>query len=491
MEATVHRFARLLRAGGIRISVSEILDAVAAVANARILSERELFRAALRSTLLKDERDGVLFAELFDQFFAFVEFGGEQHRSNAGKLLGAFDLADEPGQRPPRADMESEDAELSDLLSREKLIERYSPHPELNPIELDDGSADNVVFSQQQVSSLEGSNQVRLDVDRLNGAAPGQLATAQGRKLDASLSPNQQDALLGWLDDVEQRRAPDEAAHEEPSEELLAALPEALRRHLEYLMTLEADVVERSGTGAEPSQAERDQLEASLRRLASTLRGAPSHRKRKSPHGRIDSGRTMRANLRYDGVPFRPITVTKTEDKPRLMVLVDLSLSVRATARFTLHFVHGLQNQFREVRCFGFVDSVTELTRLFEQQRAEKALTELFEGDLVDTDANSDYGAVFGQFLENCGGSITRRSTVIVLGDARGNGNDANLMAFEDISRRAREVIWLTPEPRYSWRLGPCDLPSYAVYCSRVHVVRDLSGLAATTNAMAAEVSGR
>ena len=62
---------------------------------------------------------------------------------------------------------------------------------------------------------------------------------------------------------------------------------------------------------------------------------------------------------------------------------------------------------------------------------------------------------------------------------------------FEEITRRARETIWLTPEPRYSWGLGGCDLPDYAEYCSRVRVVRDLTGLESAAEDMATELVGR
>ena len=67
----------------------------------------------------------------------------------------------------------------------------------------------------------------------------------------------------------------------------------------------------------------------------------------------------------------------------------------------------------------------------------------------------------------------------------------ANLEAFAEITRRARETIWLTPEPRYSWGLGGCDLADYAEYCSRVRVVRDLTGLETAALEMATEPIGR
>ena len=69
----------------------------------------------------------------------------------------------------------------------------------------------------------------------------------------------------------------------------------------------------------------------------------------------MDSGATMRRNMRFDGVPFMPVTVRRAEDRPRLVVLADVSLSVRATSRFTLNLVHGLQDLFTQVRSFAFV----------------------------------------------------------------------------------------------------------------------------------------
>ena len=280
---------------------------------------------------------------------------------------------------------------------------------------------------------------------------------------------------------------------------MLAGLPEALKRHLEALMALEHRVVESHDRAVAEvdrvGEHERMELEESLRRLARSLHGGLTHKRTVSSRGRIDSGRTMRRNMRFDGIPFAPVTVQRAEDKPRLVILTDVSLSVRATARFTLHLVHGLQNLFGQVRTFAFVSELVEITDLFEDHPVEQALGLVFGGSgingLLDVDANSDYGAAFGTFAEDFGSAVNRRSTVIVLGDGRGNGNDPNLEAFAEITRRARETIWLTPEPRYSWGLGGCDLPDYAEYCSRVRVVRDLTGLETAASEMATELVGR
>ncbi len=78
-----------------------------------------------------------------------------------------------------------------------------------------------------------------------------------------------------------------------------------------------------------------------------------------------------------------------------------------------------------------------------------------------------------------------------MFGDGRGNGNDARLDTFQEITRRVRETLWLTPESRYSWVLGACDLPRYAEFCDRVQVVADLTGLQRAAQQLSAEATGR
>jgi uncharacterized protein with von Willebrand factor type A (vWA) domain len=517
MEASVHRFIRLLRMRGLRISVSEALDAMRCAATAGILADRELLREGLRLALVKDRRDDACFDEVFDAFFSLVKVGetghghghghGHDDLTDEGELRDVT-LSEEPSDTPEQGHSHGKPVDIRDYFDPEDLAQRYNLHQEANKIDLA-AMTDEIVFSKDQRSAAGGDgNTVQIETDRLSGAGlPGDLSTATGTKVDADLSVAQQEALLGWLNAAEDTLADDTGAEEDALAALrrrltgvLANLPEAIKHHLERLMELEQRIVERGegGDGGDrvaeidrAGEAERMQLEDSLRRLAKTLHGALTHRRRVGAQGRVDSGRTMRRNMRFDGVPFNPVTVRRAEDKPRLVVLADVSLSVRATARFTLHLVHGLQTLFGQVRSFVFVADLVEISELFAEHPVERALGLVFGGELLDVDANSHYGLAFGKFLDQYASAVTRRTTVLVLGDGRGNGNDPNLEAFVEITRRARETIWLTPEPRYSWGLGRCDLPLYAEHCDRVRVVRDLSGLELTAHEMAGELIGR
>jgi uncharacterized protein with von Willebrand factor type A (vWA) domain len=79
--------------------------------------------------------------------------------------------------------------------------------------------------------------------------------------------------------------------------------------------------------------------------------------------------------------------------------------------------------------------------------------------------------------------ALNRRTTVVVLGDGRNNGRPPNEAALQRIAARVRQLIWITPEPKWGWTLGGCDMPRYEPICDRVEVVRnaeELAGVAET-----------
>jgi uncharacterized protein len=508
VEATLHRFVRLLRLGGLRVSIPEALDAMRCAGQPGVLSSRAVLRTALRVALVKDQRDEPMFDEIFDAFFSLVRVGntdadsGHSHAHDdlvdTGELE-SFTLSEEPSDSPEEGHEHGKPTSIKDYFEQQDLAQRYNLHQEANKIDLA-ALTDQIVFSKESAGPDDNKYRVELSADRLHGAGPpGDLASSSGTSVDATLTIAEQDALLGWLNELNDLEnegdETDAAALRTRLTGVLENLPEALKRHLEALLALENKIIEtrerREAKVDRVAETERAELEDSLRRLARSLHGALTHCRRTAAAGRVDSGATMRRNMRFDGVPFMPVTVRRAEDRPRLVVLADVSLSVRATSRFTLNLVHGLQDLFTQVRTFAFVGEVAETTELFRDYAPERALGLIFGGDVIDVDANSDYGNVFGEFLAEHASAVTRRTTIVVLGDGRNNANDPNLAAFEEITRRARETVWLTPEPRYSWGLGSCDLPAYAEFCDRVRVVRDLGGLEHVAYDFAAEAVGR
>jgi uncharacterized protein len=454
----------------------------------------------LRVALIKDRRDEELFDELFDRYFRLepvtaphplVHGHGHEHLTDQG-AAESFTISPEPAQTPRQGHSHGKPADIRDFFRPDDLAVAYNLHQEANKVDLA-AMTDEIVLAKERGRQAMAGPRIQLDTARLHGAGPpGRLISSPGTRLDAGLTVAEEQALLGWLDD------PDTDAAATPSPRgpggEIANLSELLKRHLAALAAMDRRAVEspeQPGLRASTlGEAERYRLEETLRRLARTMPGALTHRRVVACRGRVDPARTMRTNMRFDGIPFRPVTVGRRQDKPRLVVLADVSLSVRGTARFTLYLVHGLQRLFGQVRTFAFVAGPAEVTDLFAEHPAERALDMIVGGDVLDVDADSDYGAAFGRFREDFPDIVTRRTTVVILGDGRGNGHDPNLEAFEELARRARQVIWLTPERRNMWRLGHCDLPRYAEFCDRVDVVRDLDGLDRATHDILAGLSG-
>jgi uncharacterized protein with von Willebrand factor type A (vWA) domain len=498
VESAVHRFVRYLRLHGVRVSSPELVDALRAAAQPGVLADRDTLQAALQVTLVKDRRDAEVFDRVFELFFRLrpvVAADAHGHSHEHDDLsdtdeVEKFTMSEEPSETPQQGHSHGKPVDIRDYFDREDMAEQYNLHQEASTLDMS-SMTDEIVLSSDQRTSAGEAARVQLSTERLaDPGLPGELASSPGTTLDVELTVSQERALLAWLDqhggddDVDVDAA-DIAELRRRLSGLLADLPERLQAYLQRLLALEDTAVETgevaSRSRMQVSESERAALEEALRRIVRSLHGAPRPRRKQSPRGRVCGGRTLRSNMRYDGVPFRPVTVSRVEDRPRLVVLADVSLSVRASAAFTLSLVHGLQSHVRSVRSFAFVADVAEITDLFAEHQMEEALglvvAGLPAGGVLDVDADSDYGQAFATFLEDYGSALTRRTTVMVLGDGRGNGRDPGLEPFEEITRRARETVWLTPEPRYSWGLGACDLPAYAELCDRVQVVRDLTGL--------------
>lgn len=68
MDKRVVEFIRGLRAAGVRVSLAESVDAMNAV-EALGITDKDVFRASLRATLVKDSDDFAAFDELFPLYF--------------------------------------------------------------------------------------------------------------------------------------------------------------------------------------------------------------------------------------------------------------------------------------------------------------------------------------------------------------------------------------------------------------------------------------
>jgi uncharacterized protein len=189
------------------------------------------------------------------------------------------------------------------------------------------------------------------------------------------------DAVLDKLMQQTREQAPELTPLEERLErDEFEARADRLRKEIEAeirrRLVADRGVEAMARTLRKPLPEDVDFMHASREEMASLRKAIyPLTRKlavrlaRKRRHGRkgpLDFRSTVRHSLSTGGVPIEPRFRYPRPSKPEIFVVADISGSVAAFARFTLHLVYAIANQFSKVRAFVFIDGIDEVTRLFE-----------------------------------------------------------------------------------------------------------------------------
>jgi uncharacterized protein with von Willebrand factor type A (vWA) domain len=495
VDRILNDFMGLLRRHDLRVSPAEGLDALESLRHVG-LSDRPTVRDTLRTTLVKSTEDVETFDRLFDLFFGLqpepppvAQVHPHVHESGSAptELRLGEDLEGEPPEEDrSHADEDTQAVDLRRFLPEEHLRPSHDVHGETERLRLS-VFGQNLVLQRNPDALQDALSRVthQLRVKRARSFNPGGIAAETGaEELPIDLPAP---ALAELVEDLRELGVDEELiqAVTAQADDILRAMPELLEALLERQRRLHENAADRDDAASRRSlrtlldlpAAEQRELEAAIRRLGRQIHGARGRRLKRDRIGRISLPHTLRRNLGYEGVPFEPVLRRRRETRPRLVVLCDVSLSTRNIARFWLHLIYQLQDLFSKVRTFIFVADLVEVTQLFEEQRLGGAVDRIFSGDLIDADENSDFGRAAGQFNAAFGGAVNNRTTVVILGDGRNNGRRPGEDALEEIARHARQLVWITPEPRWSWTLGGCDLPRYARICDRVEVVRNVAEL--------------
>jgi hypothetical protein len=219
------------------------------------------------------------------------------------------------------------------------------------------------------------------------------------------------------------------------------------------------------------------QMKAVVARLARKIKDALALRQRQEEKGRIDSRRTIRKSLQYDGVPMELVLRRRRRERPKLITICDVSDSVRNASRFMLQLVWSLQECFSRVKSYVFVSEIAEVTQAFSTYPVERAIEWALRSSPVDYHCRSDFGYAFSRFTRTELESLDRKTTILVLGDARNNYNDPQAWALRLIRERVKGIIWLNPEGQWGWGVGDSVMPTYAPSCDVVRECRTIAQL--------------
>ncbi len=402
------------------------------------LLEKTAFRQTLKTTLVKDYTDIPVFDKCFDDFFS------------------------------PGDDAQAAAVYAFREMSADKVVR------------------ENTGMSPKELAALEKAFSEFLDT------LPDELIHEKSQKelLDLFLAEmSQSDSTEGprAMPFTERKRRPpsmlrDSGAHAQGADpELAEALMHLLRNRM-YGKSIGSGLREREEYLLKKliyqiTPEEIKEMNDLIRRFGQKLKNRISLRKKRLKHGRIDIKRTLRSSLQYGGVPFKIFHKDRKIERPKLVVLCDISGSVNQYSRFMLLLTYTLQSLFSKVRTFAFISNIVEITPLFMEMNPERAINSIFDDKNFTYGWGSNYGKCFEQFTGEYSSSLTHRTTVLVLGDGRNNYQDPGLNAFIRIKERSRNILWLNPDRKHLWNWADSVAYIYNEYCDEMKEVNNFLDL--------------
>jgi len=448
MESRILQLIAALRASGVRVSLAESAEAFSAV-DLMGIQDREHFRLSLRATLIKDAKDIPAFDKLFPLFFG----------SGQPPLMGG-DLSDD--LTPEEAQM------LADALRQftenlRQRMQRLMNGEQLSRSELE---ALGQFVGLNQIDNLEYQNWMAQRMMRALGFPEVREALKELMEQLAQMGMNRerieqiremiQQNMQGMRDQINQFAG-------ERIAENLSERPRA--DNIDSLMNRPFHAL---------SDADKKLVQHEVQRLAAALRTRIALRQKRSKSGQLDPKATIRANLKYHGVPME-IRHRDRVRKPRIVVICDVSTSMRFCSELMLSFLYALQGQVRKTYAFAFIDHLESISEDFNGSNADEAIASVL-WRMPSGHYNTDLGWSLQNFNDDFMDTLNGQTTLLIVGDGRNNYNDPRTDIFSVMSRRAARTIWLNPEPPYLWH-GDSDMPRYAPLCNNVLKAGNLSEL--------------
>jgi uncharacterized protein with von Willebrand factor type A (vWA) domain len=463
VEKKILEFANILRKSGIRVSTAEAIDSFVALEELS-LEDREIFKDALRTTMVKRGEEIATYDHLFDLFWSgFYDNLRESFGQATGGMPEGMDIEDL--LRAIAQMLQSGAAESGDIseLARALLTADLSQLENLIRMAAEQAGTQRIEnFLQVGFFSRRTLEQMGME-----GAAD-QLRQLADRLEQAGMSPEQIQALRNLID------------------RLLEAVRRSVRAYTEReLQKQNHDYMEkfRRETLLEKSfyhltEDEIRKMREVVERLAQRIKNVLSIRRRRLKRGKLDLRQTLRRNMSHGGIPFELIFKQRKKDRPKLVILTDVSSSVANVSRFMLQFVYSLQEAFTKIRSFVFVAELGEVTPLFQEKDISDAIEAALEGgDTINVYTRSNFGYAFHHFWQNFLSAIDNKTTVLILGDARNNYNDPRAWCLRDIHNKAKNVVWLNPENPSAWGFGDSVMDKYLPYCDVAEECRNLRQL--------------
>jgi uncharacterized protein with von Willebrand factor type A (vWA) domain len=451
MLDAILKFVSCCRAAGYRISTAEVLDCFQQLEFIDVLNEDE-FRALLRANFAKSRRDQAQFDRLYYLYFHELrgDLAGEDNLvDKADQVIGNLrqEAGEDQTQRAVIDFLSGDPFTFLDILRRIRA-EGGEDNPSLR-------RGFNLGPLANRLQVMVNLNTVRNRVMQLLQDDPYRF----GQTVQAELMRYFNDFLNNALSLL--MREPRPHTDEE----------RGYRNHEKHM----AELGDRSFSSLSPRELE--EVREVIDRMVRKLKDIVSRRYAANKRGILDVKKTLRRADRFQGLPVEIIYKKRPPKKGKIVTLCDISSSVWSAARFMLNILYSLQECFEKVNSYVFVAGLEEVTEILENEEINHAINKVLKELSLDYNAPTDYGETFRQFKRDHMDTLTKRTTLIIMGDGRTNYKHPEDRILEEMRERCKRVIWLNPEPENIWNTGDSEMYAYKAHCNELRQCRNLNQL--------------
>ncbi|MGB4504068.1 MAG: VWA domain-containing protein [Syntrophaceticus sp.] len=408
IENNIARFVHILRHLGIEISILETITAMRALALVDILN-RDHFKMALSATMIKNHDEQEIFDQAFESFFAVPEIKIEQEKLWEEKLAEGQRLLEEA-----TTDLAYK-GEALDLTEKEKLYYAQLPEEEKRKIR----------------DYLAASD---LPDDRYSRFKPTLENMVRG-------------SLRQWKQRLGESTDYHLLADPEMDDPVIASIVDDLSEDSSILY----EDMKRIGEQDLPKVT--NLLKVLSRKLATMI----SRRYRMSKKAvKLDLRRSIKANVRYGGVIFKLQYKQKRIQKPKILLICDVSGSMSRYAAFIIQFIYGLSAVIKNIESFIFAEELEHVSSFFDaRQPFEDTMVKLIGKSRIWGKGTNMGNALFS-LREQHPLLLTSNTVVIIVSDTKTLEVEYAEDELIKLKRKVKDILWLNTLPQDEWK----DLPS-------------------------------
>ena len=456
MPTALLDFFKALRGSDLEVSPQAQADAARAV---RLLGwhDRETLKTALGATLAKTIPDRLVCDHTFDRFFSFDAFDQRPGPAHSPTTVTQTEDDGRGGAPPANPAAGGTTSSGGSGAHQSEGIEA------LSSLLL---SGDTAALAQRLQKAARDSGLTDIWFFTQKGYYTQRMAQAMGQAdLDAEIDDARRQATapgrIRQLTLARKRLFEEVRNHVERMLALYGSAP-TRQLHDDFLVSQRLSTIE---------QRDFARMHGIVRKIARRLAVRHARRRKRQMRGQLDFRKTLRRNAAYGGMLFETFWRSRVVDRPRVVAICDVSGSVRQSARFLLLFLYCLRELVSDIRAFAFTNHLVEVSATFESLPVAQAVDQVMH---AVGGSGTDYGQVMRDINAQLLPAIDRRTTVLIIGDARNNGAEAEVGVMRNLYQRARRVIWLNPEPASFWGTGDSEMQRYAHFC---HLARECNSV--------------